>query len=156
MSSRSGGQPRRMVVVLLEDAERGLEDDPAPARVDPGHHGPGGGQGVDLPDPAVLDADLGPVVVDGAEVAVVAPGRFEGLAQAPEPLEVVVLPGVPLLPADDRGHPVEDVVEEEAEPDALAPPLAADLVEAVVPVAGARSGGGRGRPSAGRGPGRSP
>ena len=34
-------------------------------------------------------------------------------------------------------HPVEDVVEEEAEPDALAPALRADLVEPVVPVAGA-------------------
>ena len=41
-----------------------------------------GGQRVDLPDAAALDADLSAVVMDGAEVAILAPGSLQRLDQS--------------------------------------------------------------------------
>ena len=48
----------------------------------------------------------------------------------------MLVPRGALPPFDDRDHPVQDVIEEEAEPDTLAAALAADLIEPVIPVAG--------------------
>ena len=138
MSSRSGGHPRRIVFSFSRMLQGRLEHDPPAPGVDPRHHGPRGRQRIDLPDAAPLHADLGAVVMDRPEVAIVPPGELEGILQglAAGRGSVPSRPRRPVRPTM-ADHPLEDVVEEEAEPDALAAALAADLIEPVVPVAGA-------------------
>ena len=105
--------------------------------VDARHHGPRGRQRVDLPDAAPLRrrsrCRRRGWPGGSGRLARSLEGILEGLAVARGSSRAARdRPSA----SDDAGHPLEDVVEEEAEPDALAPALAADLVEPVVPVAG--------------------
>ena len=65
----------------FEFADGGVEDDAPAFRIDAGHDGPRGSQGVDFPDAAALHPDLRTVIVDGAEVTIFTPGAFDGFTQ---------------------------------------------------------------------------
>ena len=134
LAERGPSQKNR--VLLLQDAQGCLEPDLAAHQVDARDDGPRRVERIDLPNPAPLHADLAAVIVDGAQVSVAPPGELEGVLESPQPLEIMFLPVATFLLPHDRGHALQDVMEEEAEPDALASAEAADLVEPVIPVAG--------------------
>src|SRR5207244_211930 len=60
------GPPQEDRGLLFQYTQGRVKHDPAPRGIDARHHGPRRGEGVDLPDAAPLDADLGAIVVDGA------------------------------------------------------------------------------------------
>src|SRR5208337_1117798 len=100
------------------------------------HDVPRGGERVDLPDAATLDTDLRAVVVYGAKIAVASPRKLDGVSEGLQTAEIVFLPARPLFFFDDASHSIQDVIEEESEPDTLPSALAADLVKSIIPVAG--------------------
>ena len=148
-----------------QDGRLLLEDADAPSRT---RSGPRSGLTPDITahaavrasisqTPLPFDADLGAVVVDGAEVAVASPGLFQGLLERSKPAGGSSPAGRGRPSARRRRPSARGCTQRKKPSQTLSPlPLTADLVEAVVPVAGARSGGGRGPPCGSRARGRSP
>src|SRR5687768_11251208 len=65
--------------VFFEDGQRGLKNDPAALGVYAGHDGPSGSKRIDFPHAALRDPYLGPIVMDGAQISIAAPRRFDGI-----------------------------------------------------------------------------
>src|SRR5271163_1370725 len=117
-------RPLDALEAALESGDRALEID-----------------GAGMPGPAgrhrIAPADHAAVVGEVQCVMIALPADFERRAHRLARLFATLCEGFVALDARDRNEPAQDVEKEEAHPDAGADTLAAEAVDAVVPIAGA-------------------
>src|SRR6516225_369258 len=114
--------------VFFEDGQCGFKSDSAALEVDAGRNGVSGSQRINLPHAALCNPYFGPIVVDGAQVSVAAPRRFNGIIKLAHFSGIVGEPPWTVLLFDDRRQAREDVIQEESKPDAFASALATDFI----------------------------
>ena len=133
-----GAQPDDAVLLVDQIAPRRLEAFLVASGVSgPGHHGPGLRQAVDHPGLVGHASERLAVIVGGAQPPAAVPGVFgDGGLERRRALQIEAGAFRLALLRGDRREALQDVVEEERQPDAFALALGPDVAHPVVPVAG--------------------